>query len=316
MTLPHVTFEEVKAAAARIRPFVHRTPVETSATLDAELEAEVFFKCENLQKVGAFKARGATNAVMTLDDDQAASGVVTHSSGNHGAALAYAASRRGVRCVVVMPDHAPGVKMEAVRGYGAEIVVVPHVEREAATRRLSEEQGLAIIHPYDNERVIAGQGTAALELIEEVTGLDAVITPVGGGGLLSGTAVAVLGLDPEISILGAEPGAVDDAARSLATGVRQPPVADPVTVADGLLTDLGVRNFDILTAAGARIVTVGEDEILAAARFHLERMKLVVEPSGATALAALRRLGGEIVGKRVGAILSGGNTDFAWLKLR
>ncbi len=308
------TVEDVRAAARRIAPYVHRTPVVTSATLDREIGARVVFKCENLQKVGAFKARGATHAVLRLDAAVASRGVIAHSSGNHAAALAYAARIRGIPAVVVMPEAAAAIKIEAVRGYGAEIVFCPRAEREATCERLQRERGLSLIHPYENPDVVAGQGTAALELLEQAGELDVVVAPVGGGGLLAGTALAVRGSQPGGAIWGAEPEAVDDAYRSLATGVRQPAVPDPRTLADGLLTGLGRLNFEILRDLRAHVVRVAESEIVAAARFVLERMKLVIEPSAATALAAIRRSTAELRGKRVGAILSGGNTDFSWLR--
>ncbi|GDY03697.1 serine/threonine dehydratase [Planctomycetota bacterium] len=312
--LPYVCFDDVRAAAERIRGRVHRTPVVTSATLDRELGASVHFKCENLQKCGAFKARGAVNAVFALDDAAAVRGVVTHSSGNHAAALAYAASVRGIPCAVVMPDTAPRVKVDAVRGYGAEIVFCKPAERESACAALQAERGATLVHPFENAHVIAGQGTAALELIMDVADLDFVIAPVGGGGLIAGTLLAAHALASSARVLGAEPLAVDDAARSLATGVRQPRVENPQTFADGLLTGIGEVNFAIAQCYGLRVITVHEDAMLAAARFFLERMKLVVEPSSATVLAALRQIAPELRGKRIGAILSGGNTDFRWLQ--
>ncbi|MBX3463662.1 MAG: threonine/serine dehydratase [Planctomycetes bacterium] len=308
------TLADVLAAAERIRGHVHRTPVLTSRSLDAELGASVFCKCENLQKVGAFKARGACNAVLSLDAATAARGVVTHSSGNHAAALAYAAAVRGIPCAVVMPETAPAVKVAAVRGYGAEIRFCRPAEREAVCAALQQERGAHLVHPFADPAVIAGQGTAALELLEQVPELDLVITPVGGGGLCAGTAVAVRALRPTAEVLAAEPLAVDDAARSLATGVRQPRVDNPQTWADCLLTALGEPNFRLLQQHGVRVVTVGEQAMVDAARFCLERMKIVVEPGSATVLAALRALGGAIRGRRIGAILSGGNTDFAWLR--
>jgi threonine dehydratase len=307
------TIDEIRAAARRIAPHVHRTPVATSATLDRELGASVFFKCENLQKVGAFKARGAVNAVLALDEQAAAKGVIAHSSGNHGAALAYAAGIRGIPCTVVMPDDAPPIKIEAVKGYGARIVFCSRDERPEACDRIVEEEGSTLVHPFEYLPIIAGQGTAALELLEEVSDLDVVIAPVGGGGLLAGTAITVKSLRPEAVVLGAEPETMDDAYRSLATGVRQPAVENPVSLADGLMTGLGQINFEVLRQREVRVVTVSEEAIVQAGRFVLERMKLVVEPSAATVLAAMRRSAGELFGKRVGAILSGGNTDFAWL---
>lgn len=313
MPEPAAAFDDVLAAAERIRPHVHRTPVATSATLRAETQADVFFKCENLQKVGAFKARGALNAVLSLNNEDAARGVITHSSGNHGAALAYAAAVRGIPCTVVMPDHAPSVKIEAVRGYGANIEMCRHAERETATNRIIQQTGATLVHPYNNAAVIAGQGTASLELIEDIEELDIVITPIGGGGLMSGTAITTRHLLPGARIVGAEPYAVDDAYRSLQAGVMQPAVTDPDTVADGLLTALGDLTFATLSWAGVEVVRVQEDAIIDAALFHLHRMKILVEPSGATGLAALRLLGDGIAGKRVGVVISGGNTDLSWL---
>ena len=279
----------------------------------AETQADVFFKCENLQKVGAFKARGALNAVLSLDETDAGRGVITHSSGNHGAALAYAAAARDIPCTVVMPDHAPKVKIEAVQGYGATIEMCRHADRETATERIIQQTGATLVHPYNNPAVIAGQGTAALELIEDVGDLDIVITPIGGGGLMSGTAITTRHELPEARIIGAEPFAVDDAYRSLQLGEIQPPVDNPSTVADGLLTALGDLTFATLSWAGVEIIRVEEAAIIEAALFHLHRMKILVEPSGATGLAAVRSLGGTIAGKRVGVVISGGNTDLSWL---
>ncbi|MBL8751877.1 MAG: threonine/serine dehydratase [Planctomycetes bacterium] len=307
------TLADVRAAADRIRGRVHHTPVLTSATLDRELGARVFAKCENLQKVGAFKARGACNAVMALDDAAAKRGVVTHSSGNHGAALAWAARERGIGCVVVMPNNAPKVKIDAVRGYGAEVVLVEAAQRDATSARLQHERGLTMVHPFENPFVIAGQGTAALELLADVPDLDVVVTPVGGGGLCAGTAVVGRALRPQMALLAAEPKAVDDAARSLATGVRQPRVENAKSWGDGLMTGLGEPNFALLVQHRVRVVTVDEQAMVDAARWFLERMKIVVEPSSATVLAALRAIAPELRGKRVAMVLTGGNTDFAWL---
>jgi threonine dehydratase len=304
--------DDVRAAARRIAPHVHRTPVQTSGTLDRELGARVFFKCENLQKVGAFKARGATNAVLCLEDAVAARGVVTHSSGNHAAALAFAAGIRRIPCTVVMPKDAPSIKVEAVRGYGAEIVFCDRAERESTCERVRLERGSTFIHPYENPDVIPGQGTAALELWEEAGPLDVVLAPVGGGGLLAGTAITIRDASPEAEIWGAEPEAVDDAYRSLQSGTLQCAVADPETLADGLMTGLGRINFEILRAKGVRVETVTEQAIVDAARFVIERMKLVVEPSAATVLAVIRKRAETLRGKRIGAILSGGNTDLSW----
>lgn len=312
MDLP--TYADVLVAADRTRGHVHRTPILTSATLDAQLGARVFCKCENLQKVGAFKARGATNAVLALAASVAARGVVTHSSGNHGAAVAYAASLRKVPAVVVMPRDAAAVKLAAVRAYGAEVVLCAREERDATARHLVVERGLAMIHPFDDGNVIAGQGTAALELLQEIPDLDDVVAPVGGGGLLAGTTLVANALRPECRVVGAEPDAVDDAFRSLRDGDRHPAVADAQTVADGLRTGLGERNYAILRRGAVEVITVAEGDIVTAARFFLERMKIVVEPSSATVLAALRRRPDRFAGRRVGVILTGGNTDFDWLR--
>lgn len=310
-----VTLDQVREAARRIAPHVHRTPVMTSATLDRELGCEVFFKCENLQKVGAFKVRGAINAVLSLSDDEARHGVIAHSSGNHGAALAYAANIRGVPCTVVMPKTSAPVKKAAVRGYGARIVESEQSEREQVAAAEMVRSGAVMIEPYDDARIIAGQGTATLELMEDTAGLEIVLAPVGGGGLLAGTAVAARGLAPDVVVWGAEPEAVDDAFRSLRDGRRHPGVERPRTLADGLLTGLGELNFKILREHGVRVVTVTEAAILEACVFLLQRMKIVVEPSAAVGLAALRQLGAAIQGRRVGVILSGGNTDLAWLSI-
>jgi threonine dehydratase len=310
MTLP-VEYGDVVAAARRIRPYVHRTPVFTSSTFDAEVGAEVFFKAENMQKVGAFKARGATNAVLSLPESTA--GVVTHSSGNHGQAVAYAASIRGIPAWVAVPRTAPQLKLDAIRSYGAEVVLCDHTGRETTATAIAERTGAVLIHPFDNRDVIAGQGTAALELLEQVPDLDVIVTPIGGGGILSGTATAAAGAGRDVAVYGAEPFAVDDAYRSLSSGRRLPAVSSPVTFADGLLTGIGARPFAILTALGTGIIRVTETAILEAGLFLLLRMKLLVEPSGATPLAAIRAEPEHFAGRRVGVVLTGGNTDLGWL---
>jgi threonine dehydratase len=307
------SIDDIRAAADRIAPMVHRTPVLRSRSLDADLGCAVFAKCENFQRVGAFKARGATNAVAQLTNDEAARGVLTHSSGNHGAALAYAASARGIRCTVVAPESAPQVKVDAMRAYGAEVVLCPQPKRQEVADRIQRETGATFVHPFENPHVIAGAGTAALELLDEQPDLDFVVVPVGGGGLLAGTAIATAAVAPRAQVIGAEPEAVDDAARSLSTGIRQPAVVPAVSVADGLLTGIGVTAFAVARRCGVAIVTATEAEIVDATRFVLQRMKIVVEPSSGTAIAALRRIRDRIAGKRVGVILSGGNTDFRWL---
>lgn len=305
------TLADVRRAAERIRPFARRTPVLTAASLDALFGARLFFKCENFQRVGAFKFRGACNAVQSLAEAEAARGVATHSSGNHGAALALAARLRGVPCTVVVPRNAPAVKRAAVAAYGADIVLCePTLEaRERTLAAAVAESGQVVVHPYDDARVIAGQGTAALELVEEAPDLDALLVPIGGGGLASGTALAVRASSPGTRVVAVEPLGADDAYRSFHSGERLPSVA-PDTIADGLLTSLGVRNFELVRRHVDDIVRVSEEAIVRAMRLVWERMKVVVEPSGAVPLAAL--LDGALegwAGKRIGVVLSGGNVD-------
>jgi len=302
------TFADVRAAAVRISPFVHHTPVMTSRTLDAWLDVRAFLKCEHLQRVGAFKYRGATNAVQSLTPDAAAHGVAAHSSGNHAAALALAARTRGIDAHIVVPAAATRAKRSAVEAYGARVVLCePTLEsREATVARVIAQTGAIEIHPFDNEHVIAGAGTAALELVCEIAGLDVIVAPVGGGGLLSGTALAAHGVAPALRVIGAEPAAADDAARSLQTGRIVAP-GPPATIADGLLTGLSPRTFAVIAAHVETIVTVSEAEIVEAMRFVWERTKQLIEPSAAVAVAAVRRA--DLSGARVGIILSGGNVD-------
>ncbi len=304
------TIDDIRAAAGRIGPYVHRTPVATCASIDAIAGASLFFKCENLQKVGAFKARGATNAVFSLSDEAAACGVCTHSSGNHAAALARAAGLRGIPAHIVMPSSALQVKKAAVAGYGALITECePTLEaRETTLAAVQEKTGATFIHPYDDPRVIAGQGTAALELLEQAPDLDVVMPPVGGGGLASGTTITVSALQPGIEIWGAEPAEADDAFRSLRDG-RLYPSVKPATIADGLLTSLSDRTFRILSGGLTGILTVDEATIIRAMRLLWERAKILVEPSAAVPLAAILANPGRFDGKRVGLILSGGNTN-------
>ena len=300
----------IRAAQARIAPHVHRTPVLTSSSIDGEVGARLHFKCENLQKIGAFKARGAVNAVFSLPADVAGRGVVTHSSGNHGAALAYAARRRGIPAWVVMPENAPKVKIANVAREGATIrfCVATVAAREAACAEVQGESGATLIHPFDNAEVIAGQGTAALELLADVPDLDAVVAPCGGGGLLSGTAIAAHGLSARLRVLGAEPAQADDAARSLASG-RIEPLPTTTTIADGLRTTLSPRTLAALRAHVEAIGTCSEDAIVRAMRLIWERMKLVIEPSSAVPLACLLEGTLPLRGARVGVLLSGGNVD-------
>jgi threonine dehydratase len=305
---------DVRAAAARIAPYAHRTAVLTSATLDAMTGARLFLKCESLQKIGAFKFRGACNAVMSLPEGEARRGVATHSSGNHAQALALAARLRGVPAHIVMPRTSPQVKRVAVAGYGAEITFCEPTlaARESTLEEVVARTGATFVHPYNDPRVVAGQGTAALELLEQAGPLDAILAPVGGGGLLSGTAIAVAGLSPATRVIGAEPAGADDACRSLAEG-RIVPSVEPRTVCDGLLTSLGELTFAVIRRHVERIVTVDDDAIVAAMRLVWERMKVIIEPSSAVPVAALVTGAVDLAGARVGVILSGGNVDLARL---
>ena len=305
-----VDLATVRAAHARIRPHVHRTPVLTSRSLDAAMGATLFFKCENLQKVGAFKARGACNAVFSLDDAEARRGVITHSSGNHGAAVAWAAARRGIPAWVVMPENSAEVKKAAVQGLGAAVrYCAPTLAaRDTTCAAVQAETGALLIHPFDDWRVIAGQGTAALELLEEIPDLDAILTPVGGGGLLSGTAIAARAIKPSIAVYGAEPAGADDAWRSLQSG-RIVPQTDPRTIADGLRSSLGVKTFAVLSKLVDAIGTTSEPAIVQAMRLAWEKLKLIIEPSSAVPLAALLERKLPVAGRRVGIVISGGNVD-------
>jgi threonine dehydratase len=305
-----LTLKDVRDAAERIRPHAHRTPVLTSESLDRAIGAKVYFKCENLQRVGAFKFRGACSAVFSLTDAEAARGVVAHSSGNHAQALALAARLRGIRAYIVMPTNAPAVKKAAVLGYGGEVTPCePTLQaREATQEQVVARTGATVVHPYDDAHVIAGQGTAALELLEDIPDLDVVLAPVGGGGLLSGTAIAATELSPRIRVLAGEPEGADDAFRSLAAGAIVPSVS-PRTIADGLLTSLGTLTFPIIRQRVEQIVTVSDRATIAAMRFVWERMKLVIEPSAAVPVGVLWERKIDLAGKRVGVILSGGNVD-------
>jgi threonine dehydratase len=284
--------------------------VLTCAAIDAALSASLHFKCEHLQKIGAFKARGACNAVFSLPEDEARRGVVTHSSGNHGAALAYAAQQRGIPAWVVMPENAPRVKQDNVRRFGAGVRLCASTlgAREAACAEVERETGATLIHPFDDPRVIAGQGTAVLELLETVPELDVVVAPCGGGGLLSGTAIAIASASPNTRVLGAEPAHADDAARSYASG-RLEPMASTTTIADGLRSSLSPRTLKALRAYVAGVLTCSEEGIVDAMRMVFERMKQVIEPSAAVPLASLLEHPSAVRGLRVGVILSGGNVD-------
>jgi threonine dehydratase len=302
--------EAVRAAQARIASHVRRTPVLTCAALDELVGAELFWKCENFQNVGAFKARGACNAVFSLTDAEARLGVVTHSSGNHGAALAYAAQRRGIPAFVVMPENAAQVKLANVAAFGATIrLCAPNqAARERACADVAREIGATLVHPYDDARVIAGQGTAALELLAAQPALEVVIAPIGGGGLLSGTAIAVHGSNPDIIVLGAEPAGADDAARGFLSG-KVEALASPATIADGLRATLSERTLRAIRQHASAIGTASEDAIARAMRMTWEQMKIVIEPSSAVPLACLLEGTLSVRGKRVGVILTGGNVD-------
>jgi len=324
LTMP--TWETIASAHARIAPRIHRTPVLRSATLDAMCGAELFFKCENLQKTGSFKIRGASNAIFSLTDAEAARGIVTPSSGNHGAAVACAAAWRGVPAWVVMPKNAPAVKCKAVEAYGGRITFCePRISaRNEATARVESETGAVLIHPYDDDRIIAGQATAAKELLEEVGDLDAVLAPVSGGGLLGGTSLSAKHMRPDISVYGCEPAAADDAYRSMQAGELMS-LDSSDTIADGLRASLAARTFAILQKHLSGIFLVSEDEIIAAMALIWERLKVITEPSSAIALAPLLKL--EVIEaisaerrntrkSRIGIILSGGNVDLRALPFR
>ena len=305
------TAADVRAAAERLRGAANRTPVHTSRTLDARLGARVFFKCESFQRGGAFKFRGAYNALSRLTGEERARGVLTYSSGNHAQAVALAGRILGVSVVVVMPEDAPKAKVEGTHGYGAEVVLYDRhsSSREEIAAEMQGERGMVIVPPYDHPDVVAGQGTAALELLEEVGPLDALLAPCGGGGLLSGTALAAKELSPLCRVIGVEPELADDATRSFRTGTLQT-THNPPTVADGLRTpSLGRVTFPLVRAHVDEMRTVTEAQIVEAMRFLWTRMKLVVEPSGAVPLAALLDDPDGFVGRRVGVIVSGGNVD-------
>jgi len=305
-----ITLNDIREAAKRIQPYVHRTPVLTCESLNQRVGARVYLKCENMQKVGAFKFRGASNAVFSLSEDEAKRGVCTHSSGNHAQALALAAKLRGVPAYIVMPNNAPAIKKAAVAGYGGRISFCePTLEaREKTLERIAMESGAAVVHPYNDERVIAGQGTSALEFMQQCPDMDAVIAPVGGGGLLSGTSIAAKSLKPGIRVIAGEPEQADDAFRSMREG-RILPSVKPTTIADGLLTSLGTLTFPIIRINVEQIVTVSEKGIIDSMRFIWERAKIVIEPSSAVAVAVLWEKKIDLGGLTIGVILSGGNVD-------
>lgn len=311
-------------AHERIAPHIHRTPVMTSESLNKISGVQIFFKCENLQKTGSFKIRGASNTIFSLSAQEAARGVVTHSSGNHAAAVAYAARKRGTRAWIVMPGTSSAAKIQAVKAYGGEITLCePLISARAETcARIERETGAVMLHPYDDDCIIAGQATAAKELLEDIAGLDAVLAPVSGGGLLSGTALGARGIRQEIRVIGCEPERADDSYRSLATGKLQS-LEKSDTIADGLRAPLAPRTFAILQQFVDRIVLVSEEEIIAAMRVVWERMKIIIEPSSAVAVAPLLRENGaaslglaprtDAQPHKIGVILSGGNVDLSSL---
>jgi len=305
-----VSIVQIRAAHERIRSHIHHTPVLTSEGLNEANGASLFFKCENFQKIGAFKARGATNAVFALDDVTAQHGVATHSSGNHGAAVARAAKLRGIPAHIVMPSNSAKVKIRAVESYGAHIVFCEPTEeaRESTCAEVITKTGATLIHSFENEHVIAGQGTAAVELLEDVRNLDVVMCPVGGGGLLSGTAIAAKSMRPQIKVIAVEPANADDAAQSFHAG-RRIVTEKKFTIADGLRTNVGEPNFRIIQRYVDNIVTVSEEAIVAAMRTIWETMKIIIEPSAAVPCAAILERAIELNGKRAGIILTGGNVD-------
>src|SRR4051812_3612719 len=305
-----VNLETIRSAHQRIRPYIHRTPVLTNSWLNDACRSALFFKCENFQKIGAFKARGATNAVFSLDDETARRGVATHSSGNHGAAVARAAKLRGISAHVVMPSNSAKVKIRAVESYGAQVVFCEPTEesREIKCTEVVNQTGATLIHSFENEHVIAGQGTAAVELLEDLPDLDVIMCPVGGGGLLSGTSIAAKSMRPQIKVIAVEPANADDAAQSFRAG-RHLVTEKKFTIADGLRTNVGEPNFAMIRQYVDEIVTVSEEAIVSAMRTIWETMKIVIEPSAAVPYAAMIENKIEIRGKRVGVILTGGNVD-------
>jgi threonine dehydratase len=312
MKLP--TLSDIKSAHKRIKPFIHRTSVLSSLQLNKIFECELYFKCENFQKVGAFKFRGATNAVLSLTEDQKKHGVVTHSSGNHAAALALAAGMNGIKAFIVMPENAPSVKKDAVAGYGATITFCkPTLQaREETCWAIMEKEGATLVHPYDNFNVICGQGTAVLELLEDIGELDMVVAPIGGGGLMSGTSTCAKGIKDRIKVIGAEPLNANDAWKSFKTGILTPSV-NPLTIADGLLTSLSELTFSVIRRHVDDIFTAEEDSIISSMKLVWERMKIIIEPSSATVLAVIKENPVFFKGKKVGLIISGGNVDLTRL---
>ncbi len=308
MNIPNIN--DIQKAAEIIKPYIHKTPILSSKAINKITGGEIYFKCENFQKVGAFKIRGAVNAVFSLNEKEIKRGVATHSSGNHAAALALAASYRGAKAYIVMPETAPEIKIKAVSGYGAEITFCkPTLKaREDTLKKVVEKTGAIFIHPYNDYRIICGQGTAAIELLNETGKLDLVIVPIGGGGLASGTGISVKSMFSETEVIGAEPTMADDAYRSFRGGKIYPSV-NPQTIADGLLTSLGDKTYPIIKEFFNDIVLVDENMIIEAMRLIWERMKIIIEPSSAVPLGAILSGKIDVKGKKIGIILSGGNVD-------
>lgn len=306
------TIEVVNAAHERIKPFIHRTPILTNNSINEIAGCSIYFKCENLQKVGAFKARGGLNAILSLSNEDLEKGVATHSSGNHAQAVAMAAKTVGCKAWIVMPSNASKVKLQAVKGYGAEVILCePTLEaRETTLAKVLEERQAVMIHPYDDNRIIVGQGTAAKELIEDTDiEFDFILTPIGGGGLISGTALTTHYLSPRTKVIGSEPVAADDAYRSFKSGRLLKNPKPPKTIADGLLTNLGIRNFEIINRHVHEIFTVSDPQIIKAMRLVWERMKIIIEPSSAVPIAVVLNNKGYFNNQNLGIIISGGNVD-------
>jgi threonine dehydratase len=308
------TFQYVEHAYQRIKPLIHKTPVLTSQSVNSIIEGEVVFKCENFQKTGSFKMRGASNAVLSLSEEQAKRGVVTVSSGNHGAALSLAAKLNGIISHVVTPKNTQQVKIDAMKGYGANLVYCePSVEsRESTLLKVQQETGSVLIHPYNDYRVISGAGTVAIELINEIKDLDFIVVPIGGGGLISGIGVVISSLLPNAKLIGVEPESADDALRSIKSG-EIVPSNYPLTIADGLRSSLGEKTFPMIKKFVSAIHTVSEKEIISSMRFVWERMKIIVEPSSAVTMAAVLNNPASFRGKKTGVIFSGGNIDLSYL---
>ncbi len=311
VTLMQPTFQDIQAAHERIKPYIHRTPLLTSRLFNEWTGGELYFKCENFQKVAAFKARGAFNTVFSLTDEEAARGIVTHSSGNHAAAVALAAKTRGVPAFIVMPENSPQIKKNAVMAYGGEIIYCGNTQadRENAAAEVMQRTHATFVHPYNDLRVIAGQATCAKEILEDAPNLDFILAPVSGGGLLAGTALSATSINPHIQVIGCEPEEADDAFRSHRDGTMYPAVTPPTTICDGLRTSLGTLTFPIIRERVSAIHTVSEESIVKAMRKVWEVLKIIIEPSCAVPVAVLLEKKLDVHGKRVGVILTGGNVD-------